>query len=87
MADFIAYRIISQLQSVTPTRTNDMTPDEKYKAIVNMESIDQHTAGRYPTMAQFLKALKEGRVAGDYVNRIIMISSDPEQQYRFVKRE
>ena len=64
----------------------NMTPDEKYRAIINMESIDQHTAGRYPTQAQFIGALAEGRVAGDFVNRVIVMSADPEQQYRFVKQ-
>lgn len=65
--------------------TNDMTPDEKYKTIINMESIDQHTAGRYPTKAQFLSALEESRMAGDFINRVFIVSTNPERQYRFVK--
>ena len=43
-----------------------MTGDEKYRAIINMESIDPNTVGRYPTKAQFLEALADGRVAGDF---------------------
>lgn len=64
-----------------------MTDDEKYRAIINMESIDPNTAGRYPTKANFLKALAEGRVAGDYVNRVAIVSTDPQQQYRFIRNQ
>ncbi len=64
-----------------------MTDEEKYKAIINMESIDPKTAGRYPTKAQFLEALAEGRVEGDYVNRVVIVSTDPQQQYRFTEQK
>ena len=43
-----------------------MTDEEKYKAIINMESIGPHTAGIYPTRVYFLEALKEGLIAGDF---------------------
>ena len=69
------------------TATEAMTDDEKYKAIIDMESIDSKTAGRYPTKAQFLEALAEGRVAGDYVNRVVVVSTDPQHQYRFTKQK
>ena len=64
-----------------------MTDDDRYRAIINMESIDPNTAGRYPTKAQFLEALAEGRVAGDYANRAVMVSTDPQHQYRFTKQK
>ena len=48
-----------------------MTDEEKYKAIINMKSIDPNTAGRYPTKVQFLEALADGRVAGDFENRVV----------------
>lgn len=64
-----------------------MTDEEKYRAIINMKSIDPNTAGRYPTKVQFLEALADGRVAGDYVNRVVVVSIDPQQQYRFTRNE
>lgn len=73
--------------SVDGTTTEVMTDDEKYKAIINMESIDQNTAGRYPTKAQFLEALADGRVAGDYADRVVIVSTDPQQQYRFTRQK
>ena len=69
------------------TTTETMTSDEKYKAIISMESIDPSTAGRYPTKAQFLEALAEGRVAGDFQNRVVVVSTDPQHQYRFTKQK
>jgi len=71
--------------SVDGTIIEVMTDDEKYKAIINMESIDPNTAGRYPTKAQFLEALADGRVAGDYANRVVIVSTDLQQQYRFTR--
>ncbi len=73
--------------TVDSTATEAMTDDEKYKAIIAMESIDPDTVGRYPTRAQFLEALAESRIAGDYVNRIVIVSTDPQQQYRFTKQK
>ena len=73
--------------TVDSTVTEAMTVDEKYKAIIDMESIDSKTAGRYPTKAQFLEALTDGQVAGDYVNRVVIVSTDPQQQYRFTKQK
>ncbi len=64
-----------------------MTDEEKYRTILNMESIDPNTAGRYPTKAQFLEALADGRVAGDFENRVVIVSIDPQQQYRFAKQK
>ena len=72
---------------VDRTTTRPITDDEKYKAIIDMESIDTKTAGRYPTKAQFLEALAEGRVAGDYLNRVVVVSTDPQHQYRFTKQK
>ena len=72
---------------VERTATRVMTNEEKYKAIIDMESIDPNTAGRYPTRVQFLEALAEGRVAGNYVNRVVIVSTDPQQQYRFTKQK
>ena len=72
---------------VDKTTTEVMTNEEKYKSIINMESIDLKTAGRYPTKAQFLEALAEGRVAGDYANRVVIVSTDPQHQYRFTKQK
>ena len=69
------------------TTTETMTSDEKYKAIIVMESIDSKTTGRYPTKAQFLEALAEGRVAGDFQNRVVIVSTDPQHQYRFTKQK
>ena len=71
------------LERVTPEA---MTDDEKYKAIIAMESIDPQTSGRCPTKAQFMKALADGRVAGDFKTRVVIVSTDPQQQYRFMKR-
>ena len=73
--------------TVDSTATEAMTDDEKYKAIIAMESIDPDTVGRYPTMVQFLEALAESRIAGDYVNRVVIVSTDPQQQYRFTKQK
>ena len=73
--------------SLDRTTTEVMTGDEKYKAIINMESIDPNTAGRYPTKSQFLEALAEGRVAGDFENRVVIVATDPQQQYRFTKQK
>lgn len=64
-----------------------MTDEEKYKIILNMESIDPNTAGRYPTKVQFLEALAEGRVAGDFENRVVIVSTDLQQQYRFTRQK
>lgn len=64
-----------------------MTDDDRYRAIINMESIDPNTAGRYPTKAQFLEALADGRVAGDFENRVVIVSTNPQQQYRFTKQK
>ncbi len=61
-----------------------MTDDEKYKAIIAMESIDPDTTGRYPTKARFLEAMEDGGVAGDFVNRVVMVAG-PQRQYRFTK--
>ena len=58
------------------TATEAMTDDEKYKAIIAMESIDPDTAGGYPTKTQFLEALGENRVAGDFKNRVVIVSTD-----------
>ena len=69
------------------TTTEAMTGDEKYKAIIDMESIDPDTVGRYPTRAQFLEALADGRVAGDFGSRVVIVSTDPQQQYRFTKQK
>ena len=60
-----------------------MTDNEKYKAIIDMESIDIQTAGKYPTEAQFIQALTDGRSAGDYESRVVIVSLDPQQRYRF----
>ena len=60
-----------------------MTNNEKYKAIMDMESISARTAGKYPTKAQFMQALKDGRSAGDYESRVVIVSLDPQQRYRF----
>lgn len=60
-----------------------MTDDEKYRAIINMESIGTQTAGKYPTKAQFIQALTDGRSAGDYERRVVIVSLNPQQQYRF----
>ena len=72
---------------VNRTAIEAMTDDEKYKAIIDMESIDPNTVGRYPTRAQFLKALADGRVAGDFKNRVVIVSTDAQQQYRFTKQK
>jgi len=72
---------------VDRTTAKAMTDDEKYKAIIVMESIDTKTAGRYPTKAQFLEALADGRVAGDFENRVVIVSTDPQHQYRFTKQK
>jgi hypothetical protein len=72
---------------VDSAATQAMTDDEKFKAIINMESIDPNTAGRYPIKAQFLEALAKSRVAGDYANRVVIVSSDPQQQYRFTRQK
>ena len=69
------------------TTNEPMTDEEKYKAIINMESVDPNTAGRYPTKVQFLEALADGRIAGDYVNRVMIVSTDPQHQYRFTKQK
>jgi hypothetical protein len=69
------------------TTAKPLTGDEKYRAIINMESIDPNTVGRYPTKAQFLEALADGRVAGDFENRVVIVSTDPQQQYRFTKQK
>ena len=73
--------------TVDGTITKAMTDDEKYKAIIAMESIDTKTVGRYPTKAQFLEALADGRVAGDFQNRVVIVSIDPQHQYRFIKQK
>ncbi len=73
--------------SVDGTIIEVMTDDEKYKAIINMESIDPNTAGRYPTKAQFLEDLAKSQVAGDYANRVVIVSTDPQQQYRFTRQK
>ncbi|MFC1713567.1 hypothetical protein ACFL6S_07865 [Candidatus Poribacteria bacterium] len=73
--------------TVDGTITKAMTDGEKYKAIIAMESIDSKTAGRYPTKVQFLEALAEGRVAGDFQNRVVIVSTDPQHQYRFTKQK
>ncbi len=62
-----------------------MTDEDRYKTVLNMESVDQNTAGRYPTKAQFMEALADGMVAGDYVTRVIIVSTDPQQQYKFTQ--
>ena len=72
---------------VDRTAIDAMTDDEKYKAIIDMESIDTKTAGRYPTKVRFLEALAEGQVAGNFRNRVVIVSTDPQQQYRFTKSE
>ena len=71
--------------SLDRTTTEVMTDEEKYKAIINMESIDSKTAGRYPTRVQFVEDLAKSQVAGDYVNRVVIVSTNPQQQYRFTR--
>jgi hypothetical protein len=61
-----------------------MTRDEKYTAIMEMESIGQFTHGKYLTKRAFFRALTEGRVLGEYTKRIVVISDDPGQEYTFV---
>ena len=62
-----------------------MNREEKYAAIREMESIGQLTKGEYPSKTAFFRALAENRVAGNYDERIAIVSNNPREQYTFVK--
>ena len=61
-----------------------MTQAEKYESIRAMASISEYTHNKYPTRSAFKRAIREGRVAGDYDKRIVIVSDDPRESYTFV---
>ena len=65
----------------------ELTWDEKYAAVLKMESIGQFTRGKYLTRKAFFRALAEARVFGDYTKRILVVSNEPKQEYTFVMHD
>jgi len=57
----------------------------KFQAIKEMASRGAFTFGQYPTRGQFYRALEDGRVEGDYQQRIKIRDEALIQQYTFIK--
>ena len=57
----------------------------RYDALLELTSIGQFTAGHYPILAEFVKADKQNRIAGDYNKRVVIASFDANENYTFVK--
>lgn len=62
-----------------------MTIKDKYEKIITMRSIATFTAGKYPTLKEFRKALREGRVCGYYDRKIVIVSNNLNDNYTFVR--
>jgi hypothetical protein len=56
----------------------------KYCDIKRMKSVGTLTSGTYPTINEFLHALKEGRVAGDYNKSLTIVSNNPYENFNFI---
>jgi hypothetical protein len=56
----------------------------KYCDIKRMKSISPLTSNMYPAINEFGRALKEGRVAGDYKKRLKIVSNNPLENFIFV---
>ena len=61
-----------------------MTMREKYDRICDMNSIGggntMHTFDKYPTFTEFKRALRQGRVCGDYGRSIRIVSNNPNNE-------
>jgi len=61
-----------------------LNTETKYNCICAMRSIAPVTSGTYPSIAGFRLALMQNRVAGDYWDRIVIVSNNINQEYTFV---
>lgn len=60
-----------------------LNASEKYQRLHIMKSVGQFTRYEYPTLAEFKRALRENRVAGDYNKKIVIVSQFPYSNYTF----
>ena len=63
---------------------NPLNTQTKYDCVCAMRSIGSFTKGEHPSLTGFRLAIMQNRVCGDYWEKIVIVSNDPNEQYTFI---